>query len=63
LAEHDAETSYFMSRSILVLGKHSFFKALQARLFRFLCNSSQNATEFYRIPHSKVIELGLHYKI
>ena len=59
----DAEICYFMSRSILVFGKYPTLKALQARLFRFLCNSSQNATEFYRLPHSKVIELGLHYKI
>jgi KUP system potassium uptake protein len=63
LIESDAEICYFMSRSILVLGKHGSLKALQARLFRFLGNSSQNATEFYRIPHAKVIELGLHYKI
>jgi KUP system potassium uptake protein len=63
LIASDAEICYFMSRSILVLGKHGSLKALQARLFRLLCNSSQNATEFYRIPHSKVIELGLHYKI
>ena len=63
LVEHDAEICYFMSRSILIFGKHSALKALQAHLFRLLCNTSQNATEFYRIPHSKVIELGLHYKI
>lgn len=63
LIDHNAEICYFMSRSILIFGRHSSLKALQARLFRLLCNSSQNATEFYRIPHSKVIELGLHYKI
>jgi len=63
LVEQDAEVCYLMSRSILVLGKQSPLRALQARLFRFLYNSSQNATEFYRIPHSKVIEFGLHYKI
>ncbi|MES2252378.1 MAG: KUP/HAK/KT family potassium transporter [Pseudomonadota bacterium] len=63
LVSHDAEVCYLMSRSILVLGKQSPLRALQARLFRFLCNSSQNATEFYRIPHGKVIEFGLHYKI
>ena len=63
LIESNVEICYFMSRSILILGKHASLKSLQARLFRLLCNSSQNATEFYRIPHSKVIELGLHYKI
>lgn len=63
LVEPDVDACYFMSRSILVFGKHQVLTALQARLFRLLCHSSQNAAEFYRIPHSKVIELGLHYKI
>lgn len=60
---HDEEVCYFMSRSIIVLNEHSFFGTIQARLYQFLCHASQNATEFYRIPHDKVIELGLHYKI
>ncbi|MDP3371353.1 MAG: KUP/HAK/KT family potassium transporter [Candidatus Paracaedibacteraceae bacterium] len=60
----DEEIFYFMSRSIIIiLNERAFLKSIQSRIFQLLCHTSQNGTEFYKIPHDKVIELGLHYKI
>ncbi len=63
LITHGAEVCFFISSSILVVMKHSPKKAIEAHIFKALSALSQNATEFYRIPHNKVIELGMHYKV
>jgi KUP system potassium uptake protein len=54
---------YILSRRILVIGKHGFIKWLGARVFRFLSYISLGGTEFYRIPHARVLEIGVHYKL
>lgn len=60
---HQEPTWFYLSRRILVISKHSIIKTFEAYIFRFLSHFAISGTEFYKIPHSKVIEIGLHYKI
>ena len=51
-------TSFFLSRrTLLADGKHGM-PLWQDHLFIFLNRNATNATEFFRIPYSRVVELG-----
>jgi KUP system potassium uptake protein len=52
------ETSFFVGREKLVAGKRARLWLWRKRLFIFLSNSMLDATEFFRIPTNRVIELG-----
>jgi len=52
------ETSFFVGREKLVAGKRTRVWLWRKRLFIFLSNSMLDATEFFRIPTNRVIELG-----
>jgi KUP system potassium uptake protein len=54
---------YFMSRRHFVLTSSGLVHFVWSRIFRLLSNVADSHTEFYCIPHSKVIDIGLHYKI
>ena len=52
------QTSFFLSRrTLLADGKHGM-PLWQDHLFIFLNRNATNATEFFRIPTSRVVELG-----
>jgi KUP system potassium uptake protein len=51
-------TSFFLSRrTLLADGKHGM-PLWQDHLFIFLNRNATNATEFFRIPTSRVVEMG-----
>jgi KUP system potassium uptake protein len=52
------ETSFFVGREKIVAGKDSKLSRWQRRLFSFMSNNMLNATEFFRIPSNRVVELG-----
>jgi KUP system potassium uptake protein len=52
------ETSFFVGREKLVAGERTGLWLWRKRLFIFLSNSMLDATEFFRIPTNRVIELG-----
>ncbi|HTS93445.1 MAG TPA: potassium transporter Kup [Stellaceae bacterium] len=52
------ETSFFLGREKIVPAKVSGLPRWQAGLFSFLTNNMVNATEFFRIPTNRVVELG-----
>ncbi len=52
------ETSFFVGREKVVIGKHSRFWNWRKRLFIFLHRSMLSATEYFRIPTNRVVELG-----
>jgi KUP system potassium uptake protein len=53
------ETSFFIGREKLrPLARHHAFWRFRDRLFILLNNLSLDATEFFRIPPNRVIELG-----
>jgi KUP system potassium uptake protein len=52
------ETSFFLRREKIVAAQHSPFSRWRKQLFILMSNTMLNATEFFRIPTNRVIELG-----
>jgi KUP system potassium uptake protein len=52
------ETSFFVGREKIVAGPSSKLSRWRRRLFSFMTNNMLNATEFFRIPSNRVVELG-----
>jgi KUP system potassium uptake protein len=52
------ETSFFVGREKIIAGKDSQLARWQRRLFSFMSNNMLNATEFFKIPSNRVVELG-----
>ena len=52
------ETSFFVGREKIITGKDSQLSRWQRRLFSFMSNNMLNATEFFKIPSNRVVELG-----
>jgi KUP system potassium uptake protein len=52
-----AETSFFLSRESAVTG-HGGMDAWRSRLFAWMMRSAQPASDFFRIPPNRAIEIG-----
>jgi len=52
------ETSFFVGREKIVAGQRTRFWRWRKQLFIFMSNTMLDATEFFRIPTNRVIELG-----
>ena len=55
------ETSFFLSRDslhILPLTRSGHMGRLRSRYFKWLYKNSTPATDFYRIPGNRVVEMG-----
>lgn len=53
------QTSFFLSRStVVVAGKPGSMVAWRQRLFAWMMRSAQPASDFFRIPPNRVIEIG-----
>jgi KUP system potassium uptake protein len=52
------ETSFFVGREKVVIGKHSPFWDWRKRLFILMHRTMLSATEYFRIPSNRVVELG-----
>jgi KUP system potassium uptake protein len=52
------ETSFFLRREKIVAAKHAPFTRWRKQIFIVMANIMLNATEFFRIPTNRVIELG-----
>jgi KUP system potassium uptake protein len=52
------ETSFFVGREKLVIGKHSLVWDWRKRLFIMMHSTMMSATEYFRIPSNRVVELG-----
>lgn len=57
------KTTFFLGRETLLATKKSFFGHLRDRLFIFLSNNSQRATEFFSLPANRVFEVGTQVEI
>ncbi|MBX9976796.1 MAG: KUP/HAK/KT family potassium transporter [Alphaproteobacteria bacterium] len=55
--------SVFLSKGVPVATNARTLEGFSEKLYIFLVSISQNASDFYKIPHHKVIELGVRYKI
>jgi KUP system potassium uptake protein len=52
------ETSFFVGREKVVLGKNAGFWTWRKRLFIFMHRTMLSATEYFRVPTNRVVELG-----
>ena len=52
------ETSFFIGREKIVIGKRARFGQWRKRLFIMMYSTMLSATEFFRIPTNRVVELG-----
>ena len=51
-------SSFFLSRRSLKMSEKSEMPRWQDRLFIWLVGTSEDATEYFRIPHDRVVEVG-----
>lgn len=63
LIEKDEELSFFLSKGIAVSSPQAFLNGFSENFYIYLSKNALTAYEFYKIPHDKVIELGVRYKI
>jgi KUP system potassium uptake protein len=52
------DTSFFVGRVTIVAGRHSRLSGFRRQVFDFMHRNALPATEFFRIPPGRVIELG-----
>jgi KUP system potassium uptake protein len=52
------ETSFFVGREKVVIGRHSAIWDWRKRLFILMHRTMLSATEYFRIPSNRVVELG-----
>jgi KUP system potassium uptake protein len=57
------DTSFFVGRVTIVPKKSSHFGTIRRELFAAMHRNAQAATEFFRIPSNRVIELGAQVEI
>jgi KUP system potassium uptake protein len=53
-----AETSFFLSRQAVVIGGKGTMWAWRRRLFGWMLRNAQPASDFFRIPPNRAIEIG-----
>jgi KUP system potassium uptake protein len=56
-------TSFFVSRRSLVLRPRSGLAQVQDRLFAYLLRNAERAADYFRVPPSRVVELGAQVHI
>ena len=57
------QTTFFLGRENLLVGKDAAMPAWRRQLFVFLSRSARDATKFFRIPSRQVIELGVQVEL
>ncbi|MGA0607015.1 potassium transporter Kup [Phenylobacterium sp. VNQ135] len=57
------KTSFFVSRRSLVLRPRSGLAQVQDRLFAYLLRNAERAADYFRVPPSRVVELGAQVSI
>jgi KUP system potassium uptake protein len=58
-----ADTSFFMSREFFIPSSRPEMRRWQEWIFILLSNNALSATEFFRIPANRAVELGSHIEI
>jgi KUP system potassium uptake protein len=61
--ENLSEASFFLSKYIPISSKASYLRGWKEKLFIILSHNTVSTTEFFKIPHHRVIELGIRFKI
>jgi KUP system potassium uptake protein len=58
-----AELTFFLSRGVPMRAMHAHISRWREKLFIYLTRNAASATEFFTIPHSRVVELRIPLKI
>ena len=58
-----SETSFFLGRETIIPSKKLGMIFWRAALFAFMSRNALRATAFFRIPHDRVIELGVQVEV
>lgn len=61
LPSHDV--TYFLSRETVIPGRQPGMARWREHIFAFMSRNAQSATAFFRIPASRVVELGMQVEI
>jgi KUP system potassium uptake protein len=56
------DTSFFVSREVLIPNKCKRLALWRQRLFGLLARNAQSATAYFQIPSNRVLELGAQVK-
>ena len=59
----ELETSYYLSRETIIPNLHGGINIWRGRLFALMSKNALSATEFFRIPSNRVVELGTQLEI
>ncbi|SMC29724.1 KUP system potassium uptake protein [Andreprevotia lacus DSM 23236] len=57
------ETSYFLSRETIVQGKHPAISRWRGWLFSIMARNSVRATQYFKIPPNRVVEMGTQVEL
>ncbi|MGL4930483.1 MAG: low affinity potassium transporter Kup [Plesiomonas sp.] len=57
------DTSFFLSRETLIMGKRSLFGQVRGLIFMWLSKNALRSTDFFHIPPNRVVELGAQVEI
>jgi KUP system potassium uptake protein len=52
------QTSFFLSRETLIFGRRGGMATWRKRLFAWMTRNAQSASDFFRLPPGRVIEIG-----
>ncbi|NTU76686.1 MAG: potassium transporter Kup, partial [Alphaproteobacteria bacterium] len=58
-----SETSFFLGHDIFVEGAHPLKPRWREKLFLWLSNHEEEAARYFRIPPSKVVEMGVQVEV
>jgi len=58
-----SNTTFFLGRETLISIKKKGFNLLRDKLFIFMSNNAQRATEFFQIPANRVFEVGTQVEL
>ncbi len=56
-------TTFFLGRETIIPSKKNAIAHLRDKLFVFMSNNSQRATEFFNLPPNRVFEVGTQVEI
>jgi KUP system potassium uptake protein len=60
---NENETSFYLGRETLIIGKGKGMAAWRKRVFRFLSRNARSATDFFSIPPNRVVEIGTQIEL
>ena len=63
ILEKNEEISFFLGKRIAIKSNHGIFNKFNETIYIFLYNNAISAYEFFKIPHARVIELGVWHRI